>query len=198
MTSDVRGLSRGDEAAGRDERLEISVSRERDREAAGLSLRSHHVRGLSGNLLLCWQGGGIQQTEGFILLWRGEALSTRDLSVMLTIAGGHREAEHEGGGGGEVGPGGGSLPPPGGSDVGHPRQSPCSVSSLVFHNISVGQVLAFLEWKHSETGGRWDWNLTSCLCSALLWVLILEKRHDLVLCCGGRIVRQESDKFQRF
>ena len=102
------------------------------------------------------------------MLWRGEALSTRDLSVMLTIAGGHREAEHEGGGGGEVGPGGGSLPPPGGSDVGHPRQSPCSVSSLVFHNISVGQVLAFLEWKHSETGGRWDWNLTSCLCSALL------------------------------
>ena len=50
MTSDVRGLSRGDEAAGRDERLEISVSRERDSEAAGLSPCSWSVRELASVL----------------------------------------------------------------------------------------------------------------------------------------------------
>ena len=85
------------------------------------------------------------KAEGFnrqkVLYCFGEvrqSATTRDLSLAVIIAGGHREAEHEGGGGGEVGPGGGSVPPPGGSDAGHPRQSPCCVSSLIFQNISVG------------------------------------------------------------
>ena len=37
---------------------------------------------MSGNMFLCWQGGGIQQTESFVLLRRGEAVFTRDLSLV--------------------------------------------------------------------------------------------------------------------
>ena len=105
-------LSRGEETAGSEERLEGWVSQWGERQRGGQTvssshLTSHHVRGLSGNLLLCRQGWGFQQTESPLLLRRGEGVLTRDLSVTVIIAGGHREAEHEGGGGGPDGPGGG-------------------------------------------------------------------------------------------
>ena len=81
------------------------------------------------------------KAEGFnrqkVLYCFGEvrpgAVFAWDLSITVIIAGRHREAEHEGGGGGADGAGRGGVPATTGSDVGHPRQSPCCVSSLLFH-----------------------------------------------------------------
>ena len=133
----VWGLSRGEDTAGMwGEAGQISVSRERGSEAVALSLSpcSWSVR---ERVSVPARLRDSTDRKSCIASERWGGLYEGPLSSSVIIAGGHRKAEHEGGGGGPGGPGRGGLPSAAGSDAGHPRQSPCCVSSLTFQNNSV-------------------------------------------------------------